>query len=226
MKTVRLLIISLLAALLCACPSRKEEDTVAVRGRNARTGINATDPGSQSTGSLPNGTYEGQSWGEVYCPDASQQESFMQKVLDLVSSTLSPDLFGYVSCQHADSTGIRFKGYIEVDGNGNVALGRSSLRLVIWDSEAGKQTADGETIPEYPIDFDRVQSGSMQGNHAELVFADEYGEIRFSGNYDQNYYRGTLSFRNNKSVDGGAPRSGTFPGEFVVKTCGFFRCRN
>jgi hypothetical protein len=223
------IVLILTIASVWGCTSKKDDDSVvASRGGRGTPGISnpTTNTNSTSTGSgVPNGTYEGQSWGEVYCPDSSQQDSFMQSVFDLVSSTMSPDLLGYVSCTHADTTGVRFKGYIEVDSSGNVVTSNSTLRLIVWDSEAGTQTSVGQTIPEYPIDFSRAQSGTVQGSHADLVFSDDYGDIRFSGNFDQTYFRGTMSFTNRRSFDNSTPRSGTFPGEFVVKTCGFFRCK-
>jgi len=76
---------------------------------------------------------------------------------------------------------------------------------------------NGEVIPEYPVHMRGNAVGQIQGNSADIYFQDQYGWIRFYGNFDSQYFYGRVYFDN---TNGWANDMG----DFYIPTCSFFRC--
>ena len=220
---------ALIALAMVACGKRGGLEEATIARRTAR-GASAVLQNTASLG-LPLDPIETKVWGEI---NGDADTTFQQRVVGLLQATLSPGEIGTVSSRSGLPTGVRFWGAIELQGGSaltsnmaatSINVGSSQLRIVVWDSLTGTTDFNGNRVPEYPIYFSRALSGTVTGNTAELRFQDAYGEIRLQGTFDTNFFQGQVSYQNTRSfATSSAARSDTL-GNFVVRTCGFFRCK-
>lgn len=181
---------------------------------------NYYNPGNTQTG-------QGRLWGAIFAGNLLSMDDFDYNLHDFVANIMSPTDLGYVSGAYNDSTGVRFWGYAEPssgilnpNGMNNVTINTSKaeLRIVIWDSYAGQIDSSGELITEVPVHIRGGASGVINGNYARVRFTDKYGFIELEGNFDAQYFHGTVWFDNNGGY-------ANWMGEFAVSTCAFFRCQ-
>ena len=74
-----------------------------------------------------------------------------------------------------------------------------------------------------PIEFTSATQGNFDASGSGFIlFRDSYGEIRLDGQYDNQYFKGTVSFKNTQSVVGGTAAQGTLA-QFYVARCGIIQ---
>lgn len=217
--------IAFIALPLVACNKGTKKNSSISVGRTVRgptqlvpNGTAPTQlPGwNTSTAGTPGTNNNGRLWGAIHSGSSMTEDSFNQSVHNFVSATLDPNQLGHVSGNIYASTGVRFWGYVEVNGTSIVAQS-SELRVVIWDSYAGYVDASGDLITEYPVHMRGNASGWVSGNQAVVRFQDQYGWIELRGNFDSQYFSGVVWYSNNNGAQGQL-------GDFFVGTCSFFRC--
>lgn len=151
--------------------------------------------------------------------------SFEDRVKALLSATINPSEVGSISAGPSDSTGVRFTGTIKVESSGQVTLSATKIKILVYDSYVlnSQYAADGKKFEPIPIEFTSAAEGRFDSTGSGyVVFRDSYGEIRFDGQYDNQYFKGTVSFRNTQSVLGGTAAQGTL-GQFYVARCGIIQ---
>ncbi|MGE3756276.1 MAG: hypothetical protein AB7H97_00890 [Pseudobdellovibrionaceae bacterium] len=220
--TTKLITIALILSGLVFSGCAKKQDKQRVNGAGRGTTATATAGGAVPAGSAST-NYKKGVWGEVYRAEDATQDDFQIEVGNLVSASIDPEAIGTVSGTPGDTTGIRFNGIIVVK-NGTVDKAKSQLRLAIWDSFAG--TKDGSnTIPEYPIYFDKLTDYVFKNNNTEigLKFEDAYGYVIMEGVTRGSLFEGEIRFKNHKSYDGSSPdETEHLLGRFAVELNGFF----
>lgn len=151
--------------------------------------------------------------------------SFEDRVKALLSATINPSEIGTISAGQTDSTGVRFQGVIKIQSNGQLDLAATKIKILVYDSYVlnSQFAADGKKFEAIPIEFTSAAGGTFDSTGSGYVlFKDAYGEIRFDGKYDQQYFQGTVSFKNTQSVLGGTAAQGTL-GQFYVARCGIIQ---
>ena len=219
----------------CPVKTSKLFGTMLVLSMALAVGCNKGSSGSgskasirASSGSAPNyqsqGIYYTASTGSVFL-DASYSSQFTTMVQNLVAASIDPSVVGQVS----PVSGVKLRGYVELDSSGNVVVGRSSMSLEIDDEWTGQQD-DGQTIPPLYINLP-ARSGRATGGSATLVFADNARQVTLSGGWMSNGYSGStfagqIAYNNTTSAIQGAPLHSASPmANFQIDTCGFFRCQ-
>lgn len=158
-------------------------------------------------------------WGEI---QSSQMEAQARL---FVSAVMNPSQLGTIQA-------IRFWGDVALANGMTLSQAaqssspltiHSSSRIVIaiYDAFVGQLNSSGAQIqPIYTNISPEVRgqaSGTIQGSVARIRFQDSYGYIDLVGQIDQQYFRGEIRFQNTGAAAGGFE-------QFVVPTCGFFRC--
>lgn len=164
--------------------------------------------------------------GVIYDSAASQLESgdvftsFRQRLVDLVSVSLSPDSLGDVSGVYGAATGVQMRLKVRFSSSGQIVSGSSYLEISIYDSYVGQMDQSGNLIEPYVIYLDSVKSGTFTSSTRQInvVFADQYGEISLQGRVQGTDLQGTVSFQNFTAYDSSQPRSGML-GEFIIPAC-------
>lgn len=205
-----LLVVMAMAQVGC---NKKGDDSAPITTRNARGG---NQPNYQSQG-----YYYTAATGRVSVSSQYANE-FTDAVRGLLSATVHPDSVGSIS----PTDGVKLRGYVEVDQQGRALTGKSSISLEIRDSYTG--TIDsGSNQPIAPIYVNLpLTQGTAWNGQANLVFADQYGEVRLNGSFQGGQFWGTVSYNNQTHViSGEAPHSASRMGDFQIDSCGFFRCQ-
>ena len=151
--------------------------------------------------------------------------SFEDRVKALLSATINPSEIGTISAGASDATGVRFQGNIKIDTSGQVVLASTKIKILVYDSYVlnSQYASDGKKYEAVPLEFTSAAEGRFDNTGSGYVlFRDSYGEIRFDGQYDNQYFKGTVSFRNTQSVLGGTAAQGTL-GQFYVARCGIIQ---
>lgn len=218
-----MLTVLVLGLVLTGCGQDKKRESVS-GGRGVRTtGDTSGITGVNTAGASAN--YAKGLWGEVVRPTDFSQEKFQERVSGFVSATMDPENLGTVSGSSGDKTGIRFSGLVIVKG-GNIDQSASKVHIAVWDSYAGT-TIEGKTVPEYPLDFNRITKFKVSGTKYEIVFEDEYGYVGFYGDKVGDKFTGNFTYRNHKMYDGSDADTQEFVlGTFSVTFNGFFDIRN
>lgn len=207
----------LLALAGVGCNNKKDDDSAPVGAARTR--------GMETTGAvanLPTGDLfsMGIVPGQVGVENTKQAE-FNTALKHFVSSNMNPQNLGTVNTKGA----VVVQGQVNV-GSGNQVTTDSWFEIIISDSFVGKADAQGEIYEPVRVHIP-FREGYVSGNTAKLVFADDYGSVTMDGTFDNNFFKGSLSFVNTKIYDGApaaeTPHNGTIGG-FSVSTCGFFRC--
>ncbi len=213
--TIKLSVLILVVATQLACQEKPDTKTsVGTRStRGTPTGIGGLPGVGTSTGAAtPKGTAD---FGPIYGGNVWNDYDFNDIVHQFVN--LGSDLFGTVSGQLNQSTGIRFFAYVDYSGN-QVVAANSVLRMVIWDSYAGQiNPSTGKPITEFALDIAGRASGEVNNTYARVRFTDNAGFVEFYGPISQGYFSGEVWFDN---TDGAANKLGAF----YIPICSFFRC--
>ena len=183
---------------------------------------------------------EGGAWGGITCSSNSNRDQSFREFLS--SGTLitggrdNLGTLGEISCQPGNSGGVLFKITAPVDGkfnpageNPNLIVQSSGTQLhfhvIHKPVNEGQQSAfDGPITAQI-----QAVSGNVNGKRATLTFEDEKGSVTFDGNFDVNWYQGTVQYNNNvkkcSSSDSNCNESdgsrGTL-GQFRIPTCKVF----
>lgn len=220
---LKLSFLFVLAATISACQPKKDT----VRGQtnplynpiNGVTGlgnINATCVQGQSQQTL----------GAII--DNIQPATFQSRVVALLTATMMPEEVGTVGASLSDSTGVRFKGNIYLDANGNVVSSSSSVTVTVYDSIWYNDYIINPSVEGIALNFSPSTGGSITGQFSNttgvgyFLVKDSYGEIRFDGTITSQTFSGNVTFRNYANVTGQANTSGSL-GQFQISTCGFVR---
>lgn len=221
MKKVTLTIAALTLLTIAACSPKKQ----GVRSTLNRSAISVGIVNNSNINS--NFCQQGVSpIGTIYDQGNTQTSlytsgSFEERVKGLLSVTVNPEEVGQISSAATDTTGVRFQGAIKVDANGNVNLQQSSMLIKVYDSY----------VLQYPEQFQAIEVAfatatagqfNMQNGQGYILFRDQYGEVRFDGTMDAQYFSGTVSYKNYSHISGSAPAQGQL-GQFYVARCGIFK---
>lgn len=222
----KLILVTLASLFFVACPAKKDATgrTAVVTGRGGTGGI----VGGTPTGGITFTNTCGQSVspiGTIYDQGGQQVSlynsgSFEDRVKAFLSATVNPTEVGQISSAPTDSTGVRFQGAIKLDQNGMVIPSQSKILIKVYDS----YMLQNSSYQAIPVQIDAASEGqfNMQTGAGYVVFKDQYGEIRFDGKIDAQYFSGVISFRNYATVTGGAPAQGQL-GQFYVARCGIIQ---
>ncbi len=210
---------ALIALTVVGCNAKKDSARTATVNRtgygftNGNTGYGNTCAQNQS----PIGTIYGQSSSQ---PSLYDGGSFEANVKSFLSATVDPNEVGQISSGPSDQTGVRFQGAIKLDQNGNVVLSSSRVLIKVYDS----YMLQNSSLQAIPIEITQAAAGqfNMQTGVGYVVFRDQYGEVRFDGKLDAQYFSGTVSYRNYTSVISQSPAQGQL-GQFYVARCGIIQ---
>ena len=220
---LKLSFLFMLVATFSACQPKKDT----VRGQtnplynplNGVTGlgnINMTCTQGQTTQTL----------GAIV--DNMQPSTFQSRVVALLSATMQPSEVGTVGASLGDTTGVRFKGTLYLDANGNVTSASSNVVITVYDSIWYNDYITNPSVDGIALNFSPSTGGSITGQFSNTTGAgyflvkDSYGEIRFDGTITAQTFTGNVTFRNYANVTGQANASGSL-GQFQISTCGFVR---
>jgi len=168
--------------------------------------------------------------GAIYDDTQSlnQLGSFQDRVVSLLSATMYPEDIGQVSSLSTDTTtGVRFTGTIKLNTSGAVVSAQSNLVISIYDSIWQQNRISNPSEQPIKLTFNpsngAVISGQFNTTNGLGYFTvqDQYGSVRFDGQYDAQYFSGTVTFQNTVSVSGTATSGGL--GQFKTLTCGLFQ---
>lgn len=194
------------AALLMSACAKKDDSAVRTAERTAVTAA------AQSTNTANHCAEKSANWGKIFDP-ANNSNQFEEQVKGFVSATLDPINLGTISGDITAKTGVDFCGWFQFDSAGNLVSTSSAVIIKIVDSVA-VQGINGQAVPPYNVIFSAGTSGTV--NHTtrqiDVVFKDNYGEIRFQGQYgangDMNLVEGSVYYTNTVAVSGYAVSSG------------------
>lgn len=215
----KLTLLTLLAFMAVGCPSKKDTSrNVQVRGQGVVGGGELT-PGVCGQNLSSVGTiYDSAGTGvSLY-----NTGTFEDRVKALLSATIAPEEVGQISSGPTDTTGVRFQGTIKVDANGKVVLASSKMLIKVYDSYVAlsQYNTNGQKYEAIPIEFTAATEGQFNAQTGEgyVLFRDNYGDVRFDGKIDAQYFSGKVSFKNNVNVTGAAPAQAEL-GQFYVARC-------
>jgi hypothetical protein len=198
----KLVLASALLALAVACGKKgdnKEAPVDYVRGQQGGYGAQL---GQQSLGVVQ-----------------GSSSTFQNEIKKFLSASYNPQNIGFVDPMN----GVKIAGYVEFDQQGTV-VGASAIELTIQDN----LSFQGQQAPAIKvfIPLSNKTRSYVSGSTAVLIFEDQYGAVRLSGQVNSNQFTGTIEYRNAMVFSGGtgSPANGTL-GRFSVPTCGFFRCQ-
>ena len=189
MKKLSLLII---LCLVAACSPKKESVRSAARSTGA-------DLGGRRVIQCPNGA---SNIGAIY----DQSGNLENQVRALLSATMLPQDVGSISSMPTDSTGVRFSGKMKLDTNGNVVAAQSKVLVEVYDSIWLQNRASNPNEKAIQIEFDPAAGATitgqfnMQSGQGYINLHDQYGDVRFTGTLDAQYFSGTVAFQNTASV--------------------------
>ncbi len=183
---------------------------------------------------------EGGDWGGITCASSSNRDQSFREFLSsgtlITGRTDNLGPLGEISCQPGNSGGVLFKITAPVNGNFNPAGGNPDLIMQSSGAQLHlhvihKPVNEGqESVFDGPITA-QIQgvNGNVNGNTATLIFEDDKGSVTFKGNFNVNWYQGTVRYDNNvkkcSSYDSNcnkfAGAKGTL-GQFRIPTCKVF----
>ena len=216
MKKVTLTLAALTLLTIAACSPKKQGVRSSFNRSAVSTGVVSNT--NLITNTCPQGVSP---VGTIFDQGNNIQVSFEDRVKGLLSVTVNPEEVGQISSLPSDSTGVRFKGAIKLDANGNVNLQQSSMLISVYDSYVLQYPEQFQAIE---VSFAQATAGqfNMQTGQGYVLFRDQYGEVRFDGIIDAQNLSGTVSYKNNSHINGSAPAQGQL-GQFSVARCGIFK---
>ena len=205
-KSFQFLVVILGASLMLAACGKKKDDGVAVRAAGT---VRSSGDNINGGSTLPNG--EAYNPGTSAAVVGSNQAQFQQSVAALVSATMDTSLLGNVSI----NDGVSIAGQVGILSNGSINASGSKIQLTIRDD---KKDSNGNLYEPIVIKVLGYSGSAINGN-VNLVFADDYGAIFITGNWDAaKNFRGQVAFQNK----GQAQR---VLGSFQMPLCSFFNCQ-
>ncbi len=168
-----------------------------------------------------------QSAGSLY----STPGTFQDRVKALLSAAVLSTDVGDISGSEFDATGVRFQGVIKMDPTSGIVDGSNSKMLIkVYDSFYVNAMNDpnGTKYDAIQLEFSPLKNAQVSGqfnlqtSEGFLSFRDSYGEVRFEGRLDAQFFSGIVKFQNTKNVNGGDPATGTV-GQFKVARCGIIQ---
>lgn len=220
---LKLSFVFLLAAALSACQPKK--DTVRGVTNPQYNPLNGVT-GLGNINSMCTQGQTSQALGAIV--DNVQPASFQSRVVALLSATMQPSEVGTIGASLGETTGVRFKGTIYLDANGNVTAGSSNVIITVYDSIWYNDYITNPSVEGIALNFGPSTGGSITGQFNNstgvgyFLVKDAYGEIRFDGTIASQSFTGNVTFRNYANVTGQANASGSL-GQFQISTCGFVR---
>ena len=227
----QLLLVPLLMTLVACNPSKDPVRATTFLGANTSANLardfvlsNKCPQGTSGIGAISDTV---QTAGSLY----STPGTFQDRVKALLSAAVLATDIGDISGSEFDSTGVRFQGVIKMDPTSGIVDGANSKMLIkIYDSFYVNAMNDpnGTKYDAIQIEFSPLKNAqisgqfNMQTGDGFLSFRDSYGEIRFEGRLDAQFFSGVVKFQNTKNVNGGDPASGTV-GQFKVARCGIIQ---
>jgi len=199
--------------VIFSCQKGSNKSGGSLSQRTARAQVNSNNLPSPYQNQTSQGSFRyTQTVGRIFT-DARFANEFNGAIAALVSVTTQPEDLGYVN----PTSGVKLKGYVELDDQGRMLPSNSQIRIEIHDEFTG-QSQNGVMIPPILISVPGA-SGFASGGQAQLRFEDQYGWILLAGTYREGErFSGVLSFQNSNG------RSGENL-SFEIETCGFFRCQ-
>ncbi len=181
---------------------------------------NTPNAGVTSPFSISTCGYTAQSLGTIFADNnTNSATTFEVQVKDFLSAAIkSTDIGSITNDGYSNQSGVRFSGKIKLDQNGQVNMTQSNIKISIYDSIAlqeGKPLT--VTIPAASGQVD------LKTGQAEILFKDQYGEVKMQGVVTNQEFVGLISYQNDRNVNNQAqPAAGTL-GQFSIKApCGFF----
>lgn len=188
-------------------------------GARAYTSTQRTDVVNGTGSVFPTSCSSGQSAiGTIFDSSYSNTISFEERVKNFLSATTAPSDVGTISSAASDySTGVRFQGMIKLDSSGRVVLGSSKISIKVYDSYVASQGLNPIAVT---INTASAGQFNLSTGVGYVTFKDAYGEIRFDGKIDAQYFSGTVSYTNSTTVvENASPSAGSL-GQFAIATCG------
>lgn len=227
----QLLLVPLLMTLAACNPSKDPVRGASPGGTNAGANLSRDFVLSKSCAQGQSGigaiTDSVQAAGSLY----STPGTFQDRVKALLSTTVMTADIGDINGSGMDGTGVRFQGVIKMDPTSGLVDGTNSKMIIkIYDSFYVNSLNDpnGTKYDTINLDFSPLKntqiSGqfNMQTGDGFLSFHDAYGDVRFEGRLDAQFFSGEVKFQNTKNVNGADPVSGTV-GQFRVARCGIIQ---
>lgn len=220
--------LALTMGLITACGEKKKDGVQVQTGRapvpGAPGSVNQVSSGSVIQ--LSNGTVIS---GIVYA-DPVHQTSFQAAIEKFLEPVIDSEYVGQVSSIGAAGTGVYLGGSVSVSQAGMQANGLTgsstaqvqsggSLTVLVYDDYAYQPSQTGGTSVQAVARVMTVESGTVSGTQARIVFADASGRVEMVGQISGGRFTGAFHYRNANMV-----QPGTI-GDFVIPTCTLFRCQ-
>lgn len=162
--------------------------------------------------------------GAIYDPTNYSNNStfsFEDRVKLFLSANVKSSDIGTISNEANASTGVRFQGSIKLDNTGRVVNNQSKINIKIYDSFMAENTQ----LLAIPINISTASSGqfNLQTGIGFIIFKDTYGEIRLDGKIDSQYFSGSVSYINYKTVNAAAAVASGYLGQFYIAACGMIQ---
>lgn len=218
----RLTLLLILLAGFTACNPKKDS----VRATNTAAALGGSVAGFGLSGVCQAGQ---SNIGAIY--DSAQGSiygTFETRVKSLLSATMLEENVGSIESGTNDKTGVRFAGTIKLDAAGNVVAASTKLGITVYDSIWYQNSLTNPSEQGILLEFDSAKGATLSGSFAPatgqgyLLVKDQFGEIRFDGSYNAQYFSGTVSYKNLANASGAAATSGSL-GQFVINYCGIIQ---
>lgn len=221
MKTT--LLLSLLVGLMfTSCDPKKSSARLAYSSGTVRSNIDYGNGGT-GVGVFTNTCGNTQAaWGSIY--DSTYSYDFENRVKSFLSAAVNPNEIGSISPGPADITGVRFQGTIKVDSNGQINLAMSKISIKVYDSFVSYSNSSNQYQP-IAVEINTASEGQFNPSTGVgyVVYKDSYGEIRFDGKLDAQFFQGQVSYKNYRTVlPNASPASGNL-GQFYIARCGIIQ---
>ena len=218
----KLLVVSLAALFLVACPKKSSPTVTTVANPN---GV-VPDRNTPAAVAIANTCAQNQFPIGTIFDSGSQQPSlyntgtYESRVKSFLSATVNPQEIGQISGAQWENTGVRFQGVIKLDTAGNVIAAQSKIIITVYDSYLFQST----TAQPIPVRIDTAAEGKFdpQTGVGYIVYKDKYGEVRLDGRFDAQSFGGTVSYKNYVSFDNSNPAQGQI-GQFLIARCAIFQ---
>ncbi len=154
--------------------------------------------------------------------------NFESQVKSLLSATVLPEDIGSIAAGSNETTGVRFAGTLFLETSGQVVASKSKLAVTVYDSVWYQNSLTNPSEQGILLEFNPAKGATISGSFAPttgqgfLLVKDQYGEIRFDGSYNAQYFSGTVTFKNTANVTGAQATSGSL-GQFVINSCGIIK---
>lgn len=174
---------------------------------------------------LDNQQINSDEWGGVTCPRGADDQAFR----DFLSSGTDVynerrPVLGRISCTPSNNQGFLIRAQVNLLGQFNSNGDNQNIPMQAQSSYLEVKIFDGPLPVQKEHDFIKFRiegsEGVVQGNQANLVFADEKGVVTLEGSFTNTEFTGIISFDNKIVIIDGSQQS---PGKRGI--LGNFRMR-